>query len=349
MAGAPPWFDDLTDRSKERPPPRDDASDLEWTLYFQEGVIGRAQALAVLGKGRLRHVLERGDWQRTASGVYVAHNGPLTRGQQLWSAVLACGRGALLAGLSAACAGGLRRPPGRKIHILVPAGRRPMQPGPAAAPATRGMPVLVAHRSTALADKDTPPRALPPRTAMARSLVDAAQWAGSDDEARAIVAAGCQQRLVLPEELLEVTDRMPRAVRRPVILETIGYAASGAEALSEINFDKLCRAYGLPLPDRQVRRRDQNGRLRYLDAAWRRYRVLAEVDGGYHNDPEVQWADQVRQNDLWIGDEISLRFPAWALRRRPEQVASQLRRALVRGGWRPETRAAPRNPRADVR
>jgi hypothetical protein len=170
---------------------------------------------------------------------------------------------------------------------------------------------------------------------MARSLVDAAQWAASDDEARAIVAAGCQQRLTTPDEIFAVLQRMPRARRRAIVREAIGYAASGAEWLSEMNFDKLCRAHGLPIPDRQVPRLDRTGRQRYLDAHWRKYRVHAEVDGGIHTDPEVWWADQFRQNDLWIGDEIVVRFPAWAIAHRSAEVASQLRRALIRGGWTP--------------
>ena len=63
--------------------------------------------------------------------------------------------------------------------------------------------------------------------------------------------------------------------------------------------------------------------------------MVVEVDGGYHLEPETWWADMWRQNDLWIGDEIVVRFPAWALRRHPERVADQLRRALLRGGLTP--------------
>jgi hypothetical protein len=157
-----------------------------------------------------------------------------------------------------------------------------------------------------------------------------------DDDARAVVAAGCQPRLTSPNEILAVLQRMPRARRRTIVREVIGYAASGVEWLSEMNFDRLCRANGLPKPDHQVPRRDETGRLRYLDAFWREYGVHAEVDGGVHSNPEVWWADQFRQNDLWIDKEIVVRFPAWAVTNRPDQVARQLRRALIRGGWRPD-------------
>ena len=89
-------------------------------------MITRRQALATLSLERLRNLVNSGRWQRLRRGVFVAHTGSLTHGQRLWAAVLACGDGALLAGLTAACAGGLRRASGPRIHILVPAADRPM-------------------------------------------------------------------------------------------------------------------------------------------------------------------------------------------------------------------------------
>jgi hypothetical protein len=321
------------DSTWNRLPPDDDASDLEWMLFHQDDVLTRRQAIAHLSPARVRHLVQSGRWQRLRYGLLVAHNGPVTAGQHTWAAVLSGGRDAVLAGLAAARADGLRRAPGTAIDVLVPASRRPAQPGRAVLPAAPAMPRVRIHRTTHLPEKDIHV-GLPRRTTMARSLVDAAQWANTDDEARAIVAAACQQRRASPDEILAVVQRMPRARRRAVVLETIGYTTSGAEAVSEIRFDGLCRAHGLPPPDRQVPRLDQRGRARFLDAHWRRYRVYAEVDGGVHLEPETWWADQFRQNDLWIGDEIVLRFPAWAISRRPEEVAAQLRRALVHGGWR---------------
>ncbi|WP_212826758.1 hypothetical protein [Polymorphospora rubra] len=45
---------------------------------------------------------------------------------------------------------------------------------------------------------------------MARSVVDAAQWASTDDDVRTVVAAACQQRRTTPGEILTVLGRMPR-------------------------------------------------------------------------------------------------------------------------------------------
>jgi hypothetical protein len=239
--------------------------------------------------------------------------------------VLAAGDSATLAGLSAAEAGGLRGHGDDKIHVLVPAGRRPAGLGPD----------VVAHRSTRLDAADVLVNGRPPRTRMARSIIDAAQWARSDDHARVVIAACFQQRLVALRSVEAVLGRLCRARRRQLILQTARDAAGGAHSLAEINLVRLCDAHGLPTPARQLVRRDAAGRRRYLDAYWEQWRIHVEVDGSQHFDPRHAWADMQRQNDLWIAGDRVLRFPTWALRQTPEAVATQLRAALHAAGWRP--------------
>jgi very-short-patch-repair endonuclease len=174
-----------------------------------------------------------------------------------------------------------------------------------------------------------PPGTAPPP----RSAVDAAQWARADDEARSLVAAACQQCLVTPEELLAVAHRMPRARRRALVAQTANDAAGGAGALSEINLVRLCRRARLPMPDLQERRKDAAGRVRYLDAYWRQFRLHVEVDGGHHMEVAHWERDMRRQNDIWIEGDRILRFSAYQVRHRPLEVADQIRRALVAAGW----------------
>jgi very-short-patch-repair endonuclease len=104
----------------------------------------------------------------------------------------------------------------------------------------------------------------------------------------------------------------------------------GAEALSEIDFVRLCRRHGLPAPVQQLRR-DPSGRRRYLDATWRRADgrlVVVEVDGALHLAARRWWDDQLRQNELALADALVLRFPSVVVRTKERLVASQLRRAL---------------------
>jgi hypothetical protein len=149
-------------------------------------------------------------------------------------------------------------------------------------------------------------------------VVDAAAWAASDDAAQIVIAAACQQRRVTPGEIEKVLAMMPRVRRRALIGRTIDDIAGGAQALSELDFIRLCRRFGLPEPDRQERRRDASGRNRYLDAYWRRWRLHVEIDGSHH---------------MWIAGDRILRFPATLLRQDPAKVMRQIHTALLAAGF----------------
>lgn len=90
----------------------------------------------------------------------------------------------------------------------------------------------------------------------------------------------------------------------------------------------VIRAFHLPEPDRQRRRKDSTGKNRYLDAFWERRQVAAEIDGAQHRDPLQQWDDMSRDNELTLDGYQVLRFPAWLVRHCPATVAAQLRSAL---------------------
>ena len=284
--------------------PGDDAGELSWLLFHQERVA-------------------RGHWRQPHQRVYVTHNGPVGPKEWRWVAVLAAGPSATLGGLTAAQAWGLRRYESRLVHLLLPARHQ-----------TRTLPPGVRiHRTTALPPEDVLDVGKPRRTMPARSLVDAAQWAASDEEARAVIAAGFQQRLVAGDDVHGVVARLPRARRRALILATATDAAGGAHSLAELDFLDLVRRAGLPEPSRQVIRRDAAGQRRYLDVWFERWRVLVEIDGGQHLDPRTAWADMRRQNDLWATGDRVLRFPAWAVRHTPADVIAQLKAALITLGW----------------
>jgi hypothetical protein len=251
----------------------------------------------------------------------VTHSGPLTDEEVLWAAVLAAGREAVLAGLTAARLDGLTGFGDRRIHVLVPEERRVRNP-------KLGMTV---HRSPLLGPADVHPLRLPPRTRLARSLIDAAAWAGTDNRARAVLAAGVQQRLVRTPDLLATAERRHNLRRRALIAATLADIAGGAQALSELDFYRLTRRYRLPEPDRQVIRCDVEGRRRWLDAIWRQAKLVAEVDGLWHMDPLAWWADMRRDNDLTITGHRVLRFPAFAVRDYPAVVAGQIAAALGLG------------------
>jgi hypothetical protein len=291
--------------------------DLATLCDRQAGVLTVESAIGCLGRPAVRWRLASGRWQQAADGVLVTQSGPLTERQRLWVALLAAGQGAVLAGLTAARLDGLTGFDDSRTYLLVPASRR----------SRPALPGVVVHRSRLLEHADIHPARLPRRTRLGRSLVDAAAWSATDRRARAILAAGVQQRLIKAAELSGVVERCQRVPRRALMRLTLADVAGGAEALSELDFSDLVRRYGLPEPDRQVCRSDGQGR-RWLDAVWERERLVVEIDGRWHMDAGAWWADMHRDNELTVDGYRVLRFPAFAVRDTPEAVAAQIARAL---------------------
>jgi Protein of unknown function (DUF559) len=304
----------------------------------QDQVADVATVLRYLTPGELRWRVSSGRWQQPCRGIIVAHSGPLAQVQRLWTAVLCAGGTAVIAGLTAAKLDGFRwyadnRAAESPVHLLQPVGR-PLRRKPP------GIPVVV-HYSTALGPADVHPLREPPRTRIARSIIDAASWMATDRGAQAVLAAGVQQRLVRVQDLLPVVGANQRLHRRRLISETLGDISGGAQALSELDFTRLVvRGYGLPEPDRQACRSDSQGRRRYLDVLWEEAKVVVEIDGAQHMEPLDYWDDMNRGNDLQLKDYEVLRFPAWMVRYHPEFVAAEILRAFRKAAERARRGAA---------
>jgi very-short-patch-repair endonuclease len=309
-----------------------DADEFQWLTYEQSGVVTTPQAVERLGRSAVRTHLRQGRWRSICRGVLCTHNGLLTRRQQLWVAVLVAGAEARLAGVTAAAEYGVSGLRAEPLHVLVPARRNrsvriPRLPS--------DMPGIHVHRTALLPDRHRQV-GHPPRTSVARSVIDAAAWSPGDREALAIVAASCQQGRVEPAELRDVLAMFPRLRRRPLVKALVADIEGGVDALSELDLVTLCRYHRLPLPALQDRRTDAYGRLRFIDAHWPDHRLQVEIDGAHHMDVRHWTADMLRQNQIWIEGDRILRFPAWLLRSDPSMVVAQLSAAL-----RSPTRLAP--------
>ena len=253
---------------------------LQMLLTCQDGVITTRSALAYLSPQALRWRLKSGRWQQPCRGVIVTHSGPLTDPQKLLAAASWGGSGAAVAGLTAARSQGLRGFDDwtDAIHLLLPAARTARDTAP---------PVSVAvHYSRHLTSADIHPARQLPQTRIARSLIDAAAWTRADRGAQAVLAAGVQQRLVIVPKLAAEVERNKRLNRRRLIIQALGDIAGGAHALSELDFTRLVvRQFNLPDPDRQVPRRDENGRRRWLDTCWEKARLIVEIEGRHTSMP----------------------------------------------------------------
>jgi uncharacterized protein DUF559 len=305
--------------------------ELSWILRRQHDVISRRQILRHLTEAAVRRHLYNGRWQVPHRGIYVTHNGPLTRQQRLWVGLLAAGVGRprlAVAGLSALEFDAFRGFSCDRLEIYLPDRLR-----------ARSVPDFVRiRRVKSLAPVDFQAKAWPPRTTSARSAIDAARWSSSDNRARAIITAVVQQRLATPADLLDAAYRVTRMTRRELIFATIHDAAGGSESINEQDFLNLCRRGGLPEPTRQSVVRGPDGRARYRDAHFEEWNLHVEIDGSHHMDVGSWWADMQRQNSMWTPGVRVLRFPAWAIRNEPEKVIEAVRRALIEAGWRPKIR-----------
>ena len=264
-------------------------------------------------------------WAAFGRRAVVLHRGPLTSSQRRWVAVLNAGTTATLAGLTAAEELGLTGFETETIHVVV----RKDDWVPRDQP---GVKVHVSRRFTV--DDRHPARALPV-VRIDRALVDAAAWTARPRRAAAILVAGVQQRLALPDRL-RAELRAAGAIRhRRLLRSVLSDVEGGVHALSELDFALLCRRHGLPPPDRQRRRRDASGRVRYLDARFRRPdgRVLnVEIDGAAHFGVLAAWSDMDRDIAFLALGEPTVRIPSTIVRTDPAGVARRIR-ALLAAPW----------------
>ena len=287
-------------------------------LERQDGVVTVDQAVRHVGEAAVRWRVRSGRWQPVHLGVILAQSGPPSERQRLWADLLRAGRGAVLAGLSAARLDGLEGFKVERTCILVPHGRQ-----------VRGTNLEV-RSSTRLRASDVHPLRSPPRTRLPRSIIDAASWASTPPQARAILAAGVQQRLVRVTDLVQVAADQPRLGRRQQIRADLADISGGSHTLPELDFLQVCRRFGLPQPDRQVIRKDGQGRTRWLDAFFDAARLVVEIDGLWHMEATAWWADMARSNALVVDGFYVLRFPSFVVREQPELVAAQIAAFLVR-------------------
>lgn len=258
-------------------------------------------------------------WQRVGR-AFVLHRGELTRREKWEVALLNCEPRSVLASFTALELLGLRGWERDEVHLLASAGAR--------RPAGLGFP-LIFHR-TRRWDPDS--LYVPRRTQrVAAALALAAGSLPSPRSACGVLAAGVQQRLASAGEIRRYVASSPTSRHRAVLLPALDDIAGGSHALSEIDFIRLCRRFGLPEPRRQQIRQEPGGRRRYLDAEWRRRDgrgIVVEVDGAIHLVPNRWFDDQLRQNEIVLSDSLVLRYPSFIVRSEQQLVAGQLRRAL---------------------
>ncbi|HZZ95859.1 MAG TPA: hypothetical protein VFE19_02505 [Jatrophihabitantaceae bacterium] len=268
----------------------------------------------------IRAQLEARRWQRVGRAV-VGHNSVLTDEEKGRAVLLNCGPRAALTAFTAAEVRGLTGWHRDEVHVAVPAGARICRP--------EGIAIRVHWTGNwgAVAGAARNGLALLPY-----AVVAAAETFPKPRPACGILAAAVQQRLATADDLRVIVRREPRLRHRALLLSVVDDIAGGAQALSEIDFARLCRRNGLPEPTRQAIRTDRFGKRRYLDAEWRLPNgrvVVVEIDGALHLIYRQWWDDSLRQNELVLTGSMVLRYPSALVRCDQATIVDQLVRALL--------------------
>lgn len=305
----------------------------------QAGLLTRPQIRSLgVTAAQLEAELAAGRWRCVGRNTVVVASPQPSDRVDWWLGILECAPRAAtgsrpraaVAGLTALIAAGLSGiADDGLVHIAAPKSSHPVPPSPG----------FRVHETRRWRDEDIVTVGVP-RARPEVATIQAALWARTDREATLLLVATVQQRLTAIDPLVSVLERVKRDRRRSLLRSVLVDVAGGAHSLNELDFAAHCRARGLPEPDRQVVVSSARGDS-YLDVRWRRRRVVVEVDGVGHLQPDRWIDDSLRHNEIALGGDTVLRIPSLGLRLDPHRHLDAVERALRQAGWVP----SPARPR----
>jgi very-short-patch-repair endonuclease len=284
----------------------------------QAMVLSRKQLYALeITRWEIRGQVHGRRWQLIGGQSVCLHNASVSDAGHQWAAVFQGGPSACLDGASALIASGLQRFDVDRHRVSVPRGAR-----------VRRTALYDIRQTRRLAPEDRAPAGIP-RTRVPIAAVRAALWAKTDKQAAYVVTLTVQQGLATPEQIGSALLAVKRHRRRLLLHELVNDLVDGSRALGELDVVRELRRRGLPLPERQVLRKDGRGRY-YLDLYWPEHRLVVEIDGIHHAWAENVVGDALRQNSLALAGDTVLRLPLLGLRLEPEDFYAQIGQALGR-------------------
>ncbi len=287
-------------------------------------MLSRPQLYALgISRSEIRGQVRAHRWQLLGDQSVCLHNSVISDVGHQWAALFQGGPRACLDGASALIAGGLEHFDVERHRISVPRGARVRR--------TR----LYDIRQTRRWDAADLAASGITRTRPEVAGIRAALWAATDRQATYVLTLVVQQGLTTAELLGRQALRIKRDRRRVLVHATILDLLDGARSLGELDVQRELRRRGLPVPTRQVLRRDGAKRY-YLDLYWDDYALVVEIDGVQHTWASSVVGDALRQNSLVIDGDRVLRLPLLGLRLEPDAFFDQIEEALVAGGWRRE-------------
>lgn len=281
------------------------------------GVLSRAMLREA---GVDRHVISReaaaDRWRTHGCQTVAMHTQALEVPALWWRAVWETGANmAVLDGVSALLAAGMTGFDESVVHVSIPRSRH-----------RHRIDGVRIHRVERVDGEVITGRGVP-RVAPALAAVRAAHWASSDRQAALLLVMPIQQGIVSGPQLEAAVAAWAGRRRRALIPQLVQDIIHGATSLGELDFARMCRARGLPEPDRQVVVRTARGRV-YLDVRWRAARLVVEIDGAHHGVGLAMVADHLRQNEVALKRDTLLRITLLGLRIAEDAFLDQVERAL---------------------
>jgi hypothetical protein len=210
----------------------------------QAGLLTRLQ-LASVGVDRwaVRHRINTDRWVELTPTVIGTTTGSLDREQVMWLGVLHGGRDAMIGELTAAEVCGLRNWRRDHVTVVVPHGTD-VGAGHPAIEYVRSRRPIRAHRRR---------RSGLPVSRIEPAVLGFAARQRSTRTAEGVLAAVVQQRLVEPAALLDWIDRLSPLRGASRFRAALNDIAGGAQSVAEIDVRRLCRTFGIALPERQAK------------------------------------------------------------------------------------------------
>lgn len=284
----------------------------------QYSVVARRQLLAHgVAPDAIRTRVRSGLLLKLHRGVYALGHRRLTQDGFWLAAVLAAGDEAVLSHRDAAVLHGLGRWSSGPVEVTSGGEVR----------STRFVRVYARH---VLAPDDVTVVASIPVTTVARTIVDLASVVTRERLASALTAAE-QANALDVGAILAARDRVLHrrgrgdANLRAALTE---HAARGAQLTREELERRLRRLVRIHRPGRPLLNASVAGDE--VDAYWPKARLIVEADGWrWHRDRAAFERDREKTNRLQLAGYVVLRFTHDAIVRRPDQVATAVRRALT--------------------
>lgn len=305
--------------------------DLQHLLRWQQdGVVAREQLLALGATDHdIARMLRRRELFTAHPGVYVTHNGRLTRPQRDWVALFACAPAAL--SHESAMPGA--DPP--VVHVVVAADRT-----------LKPIVGVEVHRTRHLATRvdwnRRPPRVRPEHATL--DVMEARIRRGDVAGAYAALTRACFTREVTPHQLRSTLSERARVVRRDLVAGMVDDVEAGASSVLERGCLQLVeRAHRLPRGRRQVSSQATGART-YVDVRYEEYGVIVELDGrAFHDSPEARDVDARRDlAERAASDAVTVRVTYGLVFNESCPTAARMGAILQRRGWDGEPQRCPR-------